>query len=475
VDWRKTTVGEREETKREAYIADPESSSSAGGDTELVPLSKEQWREVQRLWDSVRAQRLAAGRPTKPEKTPAKTEKADMKNAKPVQSSVQQDDRRNEPPLDAPALNPADSEEQAESTLSLDPGRIIVVSASDLLETPTSEPDQIVTDVLDRGDKGAIIASSKMKKSFFSLQLAMSLAAGRDCLGWSVPKPRRVLYVQFEIQKHHFHRRVCHMAAGLGLTTADLDDRLQIINARGLGLCGPTGIERLSAAIKPLEPDVICLDPLYKLLDGKENAAEDVKVTLNQIDGMAEETGAAIVYVHHDAKGSSGDRDIRDRGAGSNVLGRDYDVGITLTPHASEPDAVVIDALLRNYRPQDPFTIEWTEDAVSESYCFVLRRDIAPTKQTSATARKQNVASFETYLPVALEMVKNEPLNITAFKDALKLKTGLTRDRTSEFTNWALSHLDTPLDVHEVRGAGMHGKWIGTPEQIAKLRRNPDT
>jgi hypothetical protein len=349
-------------------------------------------------------------------------------------------------------------------------GCIAIVNASSWLASEPCEPDQIVAGTFDRGDKVVLIGSPKVRKSFALLQLMESLAAGRDCWGWSVPKARRVVGVQFEIQAHHFHRRVRRVATALGLTPADIGDRLQIINARGLGLSGPAGVKAVLEAVQPLAPDVICLDPLYKILEGRENAAEDLKVTLNLFDELAEVTGAAIVYVHHDPKGFSGDRDIRDRGAGSNVLGRDYDACIALTPHASEPDAVVVETLLRNYRPQEPVTIAWTENAATGGYCFDTRSDLAPTKQTSTTARKQSATPFEMLQPVALELLAGTPMAVSEFKSRIKAKAGLSRDRTDEFTRWALLKATPPLDVYETRGKGKHVKYIGTAEQILQMK-----
>lgn len=122
------------------------------------------------------------------------------------------------------------------------------------------------------------------------------------------------------------------MAGALELTPDDLQDRLQIVNGRGMALAGAAGIEAVKRAVLPFAPDLICIDPLYKISVGKENAAEDAKTVLALFDQLAEQTSAAVLYVHHDSKGFSGDRDIRDRGAGSNVLGRDYDAAFTLTP-----------------------------------------------------------------------------------------------------------------------------------------------
>ena len=98
---------------------------------------------------------------------------------------------------------------------------------------------------------------------------------------------------------------------------------------------------------------------------------------MGAFDELAEQTGAAIIYVHHDTKGSPGDKDIRDRGAGSNVLGRDYDACVTLTAHASDPDATVVEVLLRNYPPQDPFTIVWSCDEVPGGYRFNMAEDMS--------------------------------------------------------------------------------------------------
>lgn len=344
------------------------------------------------------------------------------------------------------------------------------INAATWIDTEPPEPDQILQDTFDRGDKVAIIGSSKLRKSFFLLQLLLSIAADRDFLSFSIQKARRVLHIQFEIQANHFHRRVRRLARTLGITSADLGDRLQVVNARGLGISGPAGIKTITAVAKKYHPDVISFDPLYKVALGAENATEDVKATLNAFDELAEASGASILYVHHDPKGFSGDRDIRDRGAGSNVLGRDYDACITLTPHVTEADAVVVETLLRNYRPQEPFTILWTEDENSDGYCFDLRPEIVPTKKTFANGRKKNEPPIDSYLPIALDILKDRPLPMGEFLDRFRTKTGETHARTKSFRNWVLSGPQPILETTERRTRGFHEKLIGTPDQILRMR-----
>ena len=332
------------------------------------------------------------------------------------------------------------------------------VSASDLLQTEPPEPDQIMVDTFDVGDKIALIASSKLRKTFFLLMFLLCLATGRSFLSWQIPKPRRILHVQFEIQGHHFHRRVKRMGKALGITPADLGDRLHILNARGLGLAGQVGIDIIGRLAASLNAEVISLDPLYKIATGGENQAEDMKGILNGFDGLAKKTGAAILYVHHDTKGNSGDRDVRDRGAGSNVLGRDYDAAITLTPHATEDDTAVVETLLRNYRPQSPFAIQWIEDEETGGYRFDTRPDIRPEKKTSKT--RQQAPALSTYLPAAISTLADGELEIAPFKEAFKKQTGISDNRIKDFLTWAVSGPNPYLTTREKRGKGLNKKWV---------------
>lgn len=333
-----------------------------------------------------------------------------------------------------------------------------IVNAADWLDSDPPEPDQIMENTFDAGDKIAIIASSKLRKTFFLLQMLLSMAAGRPFLSWPISKPRRILHVQFEIQGHHYHRRLKRMCKALGITSADLGDRFHILNARGLGIAGQEGIEKIGLLAVAVNPEIISFDPLYKVATGAENAAEDLKGILNCFDELAKKTGAAILYVHHDPKGNSGDRDVRDRGAGSNVLGRDYDAAITLTPHATETETVVIETLLRNYRPQEPFTIQWIEDEETGGYRFDERPDIRPEKKTSST--KQPTPAFPTYLPDALTVLGDSEMEIAPFKESFKKISGLSDNRIRDFLSWAVSGGNPHITTRAEKGRGKNKKWV---------------
>jgi hypothetical protein len=215
-------------------------------------------------------------------------------------------------------------------------------------------------------------------------------------------------------------------------------------------------LERITPAIIETNPDIIIFDPLYKLAKGVENAAEDAKIILNAFDILAEQTGAAIIYVHHDAKGSPGDRDVRDRGAGSNVLGRDYDACFTITAHATEPGALVIDVLLRNYKPQESFVIQW--EGNDDGYMFIEQGDLLPNKKTSRTQAQPTPLAV--YMPIAESIIGDVEMEIAPFKEALKKQAGISDHRIRDFMSWATSGGNPRLITRDVRGNKLYKKWV---------------
>ena len=339
-------------------------------------------------------------------------------------------------------------------------------NAGEWLQEESKELDQILTDVFDQGDKVVIIGSSKSRKTFFLLQLLISIAVGRSFLGWHIPKPRRILHVQYEIQEHHFHRRLKRMCRAMGISPADLGDRLLILNARGMGLSGRQGIEKIQLYANEVKPDLISLDPLYKVLTGDENSNSNdgMKGTLDMFDGLAEQTGAAVAYVHHDPKGNAGDRNITDRGAGGGVLGRDYDASIVMTNHASEDDAFVIETSLRNYRPQEAFTALWTEDEDTGGYCFEERLDIIANKRTSKTG-KQTSPAFDTFLPEAAAILGDGEMKAKEFRKLFKEKAGIGDNRVRGFLAFATAG-GAPYILERTDPKANNMKWLQLGRQI---------
>ena len=72
-----------------------------------------------------------------------------------------------------------------------------LINASCWIQEPVAPNDPVFLDFFDRGDKLLLIGASKSRKSFFALQMAACLAAGRDVLNFTVTMPRHILFLNF--------------------------------------------------------------------------------------------------------------------------------------------------------------------------------------------------------------------------------------------------------------------------------------
>lgn len=323
-----------------------------------------------------------------------------------------------------------------------------------LLSTQPPPHDPVVTDVFDSGAVVEVIGPSKVRKSFFVMALLLLLAAGRSALGFIIRKPVSVLLVNLELTDADLHRRLWRMARALNITAADVGDRLTVLNLRD-NQADAMGI--ISEAVASKRHFGVIIDPVYPLLIGNESLTETWAPIMALFNRWATECGF-VLYVHHDAKGAAGDRDIRDRGAGNNVAGRNAYARLTLTQHRDDPaNSVVVNFMLRGYAPRDGITLRFEDDAFRLS-------DAAPTVQTAKDrATRRGVVTVTPEQAVAL--VADKPMRASAFMVRLA-EMGLAEKR-------ARTLRDELIDAGTLR-VHRHGfpsvSWYGTPSGIHALQ-----
>lgn len=254
----------------------------------------------------------------------------------------------------------------------------------------------IIQNLFDTGDKVVIIGQSKTRKSFFTQQLAFCLAGERRFLNFGDTTRRKVLLVQFEIKQERYHARCKRMMEKLILQPTELEN-LAVLNARG---ANEDLQELIKRHVEEFKPEVIIIDPLYKLITGDEAKSEDIKPILSFFDRLAESSKAAVIYVHHDKKGVAGDQQLTDRGSGSGVLARDFDSAIFLSPHKDIENTLVVEFIARNYPPLKAITVDWNDGH------FVMS-DAAPDKKTARSMSQKKVKNSE-MVEKAKEFIKTE-------------------------------------------------------------------
>jgi len=158
---------------------------------------------------------------------------------------------------------------------------------------------------LPKPGKMVLYAPAKAGKSFMCVQLARCIASGEPFVGLKTDKSR-VLYLQFELGMAVLQQRMA--------STGRSYDGVYVGTSFDLLLDSANGQGKLRTAIDAVKPQVVILDPLYKLMRGDENESQDLLVVLNFLDNMIEEFDCSFVLVHHMGKDSR-------RGArGSSVL-----------------------------------------------------------------------------------------------------------------------------------------------------------
>jgi hypothetical protein len=227
--------------------------------------------------------------------------------------------------------------------------------AAELIRDMPPMPQELVRGVLHRGCKFEIAGGSKSFKTWALLDLALSVSSGAPWWGMGTTKGD-VLYTNMELIEPVLARR---LEAILKARRELKSDGLSCWTLRGFKVGALDTFSRLNEFLKERQFALIILDPIYKLLGGKnENAPGDISALLADVEALAQQIGAAIAFGHHFSKGNQSGKESIDRASGSGVWARDPDSIISMTRH-KEPDHFTAEFTLRNSPPIDPFVARW--------------------------------------------------------------------------------------------------------------------
>jgi hypothetical protein len=231
-----------------------------------------------------------------------------------------------------------------------------IVDAAAFMAERLPAPQELIAGILHRGSKLALGGSSKAFKTWTLLDLALSVALGAPWLGFETEQGK-VLFLNFEIQPQPWQRRIA--AVTRAKETELKPGAMQLWNLRGHAADFRQLVPLIIQRTRRDGFSLVILDPIYKIYGGTdENAAGDVAALLNSLERLAVETGAAIAYGCHFAKGNASGKEALDRISGSGVFARDPDSLLIFTAH-EEPDAFTVEPILRNFAPVEPFCVRW--------------------------------------------------------------------------------------------------------------------
>lgn len=203
-----------------------------------------------------------------------------------------------------------------------------------------------------------LIAAPKFGKSWLVYYIMFCVVTGRPVFGRYAVKRGRVLLIDLELHKSLIASRLKTVAAALELMIDDYAEFIDVISLRG----DWKSMEELLAAatdIMPGEYVLIVVDSKYRLEGSKdENANAETTTFYNRADRLAEITGAAVLFVHHQTKGDQSGKRVTDIGAGGGAQSRAADTHLVLREHEDQGVAV-IEAAVRSFPPLQPLAIRW--------------------------------------------------------------------------------------------------------------------
>lgn len=186
----------------------------------------------------------------------------------------------------------------------------------------------LIEGVLRQGHKMLLAGPSKAGKSYALIELCIAIAEGKPWLGFDCAKGK-VLYVNLEVDRASCLHRFKDVYAALGWQPEHLGN-IDIWNLRGKSVPMDKLAPKLIRRAAKKNYIAIIIDPIYKVITGDENSADQMAKFCNQFDKVCTELGCAVIYCHHHSKGAQGGKRSMDRASGSGVFARDPDALLDL-------------------------------------------------------------------------------------------------------------------------------------------------
>lgn len=188
-------------------------------------------------------------------------------------------------------------------------------------------PDAIVENLIYAKSLITVNGASKAGKTYWVLQLLMSIASGHNFLGLrseQVP----VLLISLELSAGMIRERMKAIARDTFTPMPEIGDNFQIVAPTAhynpaplLDLGSEEGELALRSLLDGYQPKVAVLDTLYRFLPGIDpNSNQDMGKVFGGLNSIAQEKDCALIAVDHVGKGDQGGP-VSHSGLGASVKG----------------------------------------------------------------------------------------------------------------------------------------------------------
>ena len=336
--------------------------------------------------------------------------------------------------------------------------------------------DALISGVLRQGHKMLLAGPSKAGKSFALIELCIAIAEGKTWLGRFSCAQGKVLYINLELDRPSCLHRFKDVYTAMGLAPDNLRN-IDIWNLRGASVPMDKLAPKLIRRAGKKGYTAVILDPIYKVITGDENSADQMAKFCNQFDVVCRALDCAVIYCHHHSKGAQGGKRSMDRASGSGVFARDPDAMLDMT-ELTITDAIreqlhnkaacrVIKAMLDKRGHADAYG---PDDALSKSRMLTIAKeklglaDLRAIDAEVAAAQKKADSMTAWRIEGTLrEFASFAPVNLWFDYPVHKLDSGLLED------------LQPDSDFRTLGAKGASRRWGDKAKQSKDRKAELDT
>lgn len=335
--------------------------------------------------------------------------------------------------FDAEWIDPEEVDEDADALLACAADHQKAFSAD------LNYPPQIIDGFIRPGDVASLTAPSKVGKTWELIRMASAIASGGEWMGMQC-HPHNVVYLNFELHEYDMHMRMRRVLP----SNIQAQKRFLTFNLRGMKGDTETMLAAFERLIekKRIIASIIIVDPIYRFYgDADENSNTDISNLLLRIQKFASNTGMAVVFAHHHAKGRSRPDTMTsgEQQSGAGAFTRSYDANINLGRIPSslkdmyDPEEhMIIEFDLRAFPRKAPMIVKWNEIdcefEIVESGDVDLAREVIKEEKKQERERKASEKKSERQNKVLDFISESGEADIEDIMELLGLSRNHARD-----------------------------------------------
>lgn len=198
----------------------------------------------------------------------------------------------------------------------------------EILDTVDPGYDWVIPDLLERGDRLIVTGFEGLGKSTWLRQLVILAAAGIHPMRLRPIPPVTALVIDAENSERQWRRKSAQMAAQAARNgQRDPRDHVHLSCNGRLDLTRSRDLEAIHRSLDELDPDIVMIGPLYKLVPQALNNDTDAAPLIVALDSLRDR-GVTLLMEAHQSNEGSNTRDLRPRGSRALVGWPEFGFGL---------------------------------------------------------------------------------------------------------------------------------------------------